>query len=166
MTMRVARISHFRILTSAVCSMELKRGKAERKETLQMCYAIHSEINRIDNAPRERASQLRHTGQLSPIFLSIMSNIAIANRNDNGRRVLFCIGEKSTPLLPVCEVKLLGWRGEYAARKITSRSTNRVFADSTSKVGQTPARVRNCCNTFESRESYLVLVSNYCTYSP
>lgn len=67
-----------------------------------------------------------------------MSNIAIANRNDNGRRVLFCIGEKSTPLLPVREVKLLGWREEHAARKITSRSTNRVFADSTSEVEQTP----------------------------
>lgn len=67
-----------------------------------------------------------------------MSNIAIANRNDNGRRVLFCIGEKSKPLLPVCEVKLLGWRREYAARKIMSRSTNRVFVDSTSEVGQTP----------------------------
>jgi len=42
------------------------------------------------------------------------------------------------PLLPVCEVKLLGCNGECAARKITSKSTNRVFANNTSKVGQTP----------------------------
>lgn len=69
-----------------------------------------------------------------------MPNIAIASRNDNGRRVMFCIGGKNPRRYcrENCEVELLGLRGEYAAHKITSRSTNRVYADSTSEVRQTP----------------------------